>query len=809
MEQKSTKTQQNRLLSGSRAGSRSVAPLRSRYLSYPQPPRYDKIGTFIRHPHVFNENNVDVTPVPLSLGKRSNLIEIEGVTPPESAPGVTASSNVSGGPFSRSIFNTTSHHDRIEEFNETEDIPSWEVVVEKPESPTVLRENDLAKEVDINLKESETFMLFELISTCVLQDTEEAKLVMKRNAMYHELVKNRVGNDRYVSKGVNTFNDPRKLKLVQTLPIKHMDHSVQVSNWDMYDKYRLKKKDSLRKDNQEHEDRLENVSFLDETTMKKGDQQTFDESYGSGKSGGSEILKSTLMSSLNSSISSQTKVAKLAKEITMDEPVKYDDVILQSLNFARDLFIMERIINLNTYQPKLAKYRNLPVSFNVESSEVEESASETDISPNLQKLWSFTCPLTKGHTVSCMAWNNSNLDLIAVGYGEFEFKNQKHGLACCWSMKNPEYPEKVFPHRTGVTALDFSMTYPNLLAVGFYDGGIAVYDMKLKTNTPVQTSFLSSHRHTSAVTEVKWIERDSGSEMSEKVEYLISISKDGRISSWAILKGFECTDMMHLRRIGRSAKVGPKLRERRVETYISRYACGTCISFQPGIPNIYMVGTEDGHIHKCSLSYNEQYLDTYNAHTAPVYSITWSPFLSDVFLSAGGDWTVKLWHQNRLVPILKFFSSIAVESKPERPGRVHLQTSSEKTVIRLKTVYSVAWSPTSSTVFACVNHDEVEVWDLSQDILDPIIHYNPLSGSTPIAPTCVSFAKNSECLLVGDSGGNVTVLQLENMPSPPPIAEQRDILTKILTVSLATQLCNPAEAENIVGCKDTEHSSQS
>ena len=29
----------------------------------------------------------------------------------------------------------------------------------------------------------------------------------------------------------------------------------------------------------------------------------------------------------------------------------------------------------------------------------------------------------------------------------------------------------------------------------------------------------------------------------------------------------------------------------------------------------YLVGTEDGHIHKCSCSYNEQYLDTFFGHT--------------------------------------------------------------------------------------------------------------------------------------------------------------------------------------------------
>lgn len=35
----------------------------------------------------------------------------------------------------------------------------------------------------------------------------------------------------------------------------------------------------------------------------------------------------------------------------------------------------------------------------------------------------------------------------------------------------------------------------------------------------------------------------------------------------------------------------------------------------------YLAGTEEGHIHKCSCSYNEQYLESYNGHT--VSSLTY------------------------------------------------------------------------------------------------------------------------------------------------------------------------------------------
>ena len=41
----------------------------------------------------------------------------------------------------------------------------------------------------------------------------------------------------------------------------------------------------------------------------------------------------------------------------------------------------------------------------------------------------------------------------------------------------------------------------------------------------------------------------------------------------------------------------------------------------------------------------------------PVYKIQWSPFCPDMFLSCSGDWSIRLWQQDRTEPILTFLSS--------------------------------------------------------------------------------------------------------------------------------------------------------
>ena len=51
------------------------------------------------------------------------------------------------------------------------------------------------------------------------------------------------------------------------------------------------------------------------------------------------------------------------------------------------------------------------------------------------------------------------------------------------------------------------------------------------------------------------------------------------------------------------------------EGIISRTASGLSLDFPLGDPAVYFAGTEDGTVHKCSWSYNEQYLETYFGHT--------------------------------------------------------------------------------------------------------------------------------------------------------------------------------------------------
>nr|XP_038038632.1 dynein intermediate chain 4, axonemal isoform X4 [Anas platyrhynchos] len=547
---------------------------------------------------------------------------------------------------------------------------------------------------------------------------------------------------------MQTINGAAKNKEVQCDKIVMKDKGVVVTSWDLYDSFNVSEIEPASKG-----EATNGKSSMSHTT-KKHDQ-------------------TASVTSARGNITSVTTLESAALARTHKKEENRLEAILTSEKFQQDLFFMERVLMENIFQPKLAAYRQFPVLIDpsvtsdnagtvvaVKEAKQEEHDKgkkdkeeqkealidpsipsdlnkpvEETVPPSLEQLWSYTCDLTQGLNVSSMAWNKVNPDLLAVGYGAFDFKEQKKGLACCWSLKNPMWPERIFQCEHGVTALDFSMASPNLLAVGTYSGTITIHNVQSSTTTAILNSRDSSESHTGPVWQLKWLEQDGNTAEDDKRERLISVSADGRLTKWLVQKELDCTDLMKIKRAGSEKKNLPREKERKSVVLISRQAAGMCFDFHPKDTNFYLAGTEEGLIHKCSCSYDQQFLETYKGHKGPVYKVAWNPFSTDMFLSCSADWSIKLWHQNSQTPILTFSSTTTV-------------------------VHDIMWSPKSVFIFAAVNESRVEIWDLSVSILDPMITH---SGNPEVKFTSVLFAKNTDCLLVGDSRGEVSVFELQNL----------------------------------------------
>jgi WD40 repeat protein len=349
--------------------------------------------------------------------------------------------------------------------------------------------------------------------------------------------------------------------------------------------------------------------------------------------------------------------------------------------------------------------------------------------------------------VACVAWNRLAPDVLAVGYGPAEANGRERagtaesreradGLVAFWSLKNPEHPEWHFATPFGVTALDFSPTQHNLLAVGLHDGTVSVYDARVPgTNAP----FLRSGggvpgKHSDPVWQVSWA-RGGGDSGDKDASALVSISTDGRVTQWRLEKGLEHVDLMRLTRVARRglAHSAAKAAAKPPEATISRRGAGTCFDFSRADPTTYVAGTEEGVLHKCSSAYSEQYLRTYHGHSGPVHRAVWSPFARDVFASASADWTTKLWFDAEENAALTLQSGRGVD------------------------VTDVAWSPSDATVLATSSLDGgLDVWDLAISTLRPAVSAATAGGSL----ACVAFSETSPVIVAGGRGGFVGVYRL-------------------------------------------------
>lgn len=54
---------------------------------------------------------------------------------------------------------------------------------------------------------------------------------------------------------------------------------------------------------------------------------------------------------------------------------------------------------------------------------------------------------------------------------------------------------------------------------------------------------------------------------------------------------------------------------------MSGLAGGCCFDFNRHSEHLFLVGTEEGKIHKCSKAYSGQYLETYEGHNMAVYTL--------------------------------------------------------------------------------------------------------------------------------------------------------------------------------------------
>jgi WD40 repeat protein len=135
-----------------------------------------------------------------------------------------------------------------------------------------------------------------------------------------------------------------------------------------------------------------------------------------------------------------------------------------------------------------------------------------------------------------------------VKTADIQTDEAQEGLVLFWSLRNPDYPEKILRTAHSVTSLDFSKQRPMILAVGLSNGDVNVYDVKregVHWGVPVESSAGMPGSHLDPVWQLKWIMKGI-----ERTETLVSISTDGRVLEWNLKKGLVMSTLMQLKKSG-------------------------------------------------------------------------------------------------------------------------------------------------------------------------------------------------------------------------------------------------------------------
>lgn len=380
---------------------------------------------------------------------------------------------------------------------------------------------------------------------------------------------------------------------------------------------------------------------------------------------------------------------------------------------AKSAKIMERMVNQNIFDEISQDFKYY-----------DDPADEfKDGLGTILPLWRFRYEKARKMAITALCWNPLYKDLFAVGHGSYDFTNQGGGLICFHSLKNPSYPEYVFQVDSGVMSLDIHPEHPYLIAVGLYDGTVAVYTLKDKGSNPLYRSTAKTGKHTDPVWQVCWQKNNLDGNIN-----FYSVSSDGRVVNWSLVKNeLQYQDTVKLE-IPESLVEGPE------GTTNPAIGSGTAIAFNPVTDHLFIIGTEEGRIYKCSKAYTGHFLGVYEAHHTAVQALHWNPFHQNVFASCGADWTVKIWDHTRKDPMFTFDLNSMVGD--------------------------VAWAPYCSTVFAAVTTDgKVHIFDLSVNKYEPLCVQSVIQKKHTKL-THVVFNPSYPILIVGDDRGCIISLKL-------------------------------------------------
>jgi len=291
-------------------------------------------------------------------------------------------------------------------------------------------------------------------------------------------------------------------------------------------------------------------------------------------------------------------------------------------------------------------------------------------------------------------------ELLVASYTKSSgFSQDYAGVVQVWNLHLRTRPEYTFLSTSDVLTAKFSPYHPHLIIGGSYSGQVLLWDTRSRSQLPVQKTPLTGAAaggHTHPIYSIDIVG-------TQNANNIISCSTDGIVCGWTV-------DMLSQPQEYLELTTPPPAKADDIAP--------TCMAFPPSDPTSFLVGKAgvDTRI-RC------------RGHTAPIMGLNFhgarGPVdLSDLVLTTGLDWSVKLWKVRPASASAAASSSTLAStfaSTTLSSGASVQEVSPLLDISRDDAVFDARWSPVRPAIFALVDGaGNVEVWDLLQDLEVPV-----------------------------------------------------------------------------------------
>jgi len=404
----------------------------------------------------------------------------------------------------------------------------------------------------------------------------------------------------------------------------------------------------------------------------------------------------------------------------------------------RNKFIKNNETNLKNYLDIKFSLLNKALSSNDIYDICNTYYNEEETNVNISKktlathLYDIYDDQSSGRIVTALDWSPNQNDLFLASFSGTEDFTQQSGLIQLWSLSNRKVPDYVINYQTEITSAIFYKENPNLVIGGSMTGQILLWDIKSGRAVPEQKSPLGigtlkdekekNNLHKFPVHCLGIIGKDKN---------IISISTDGVLCEWSLSNLSKPINKFDI-------SLFKNDEQQEVLNEIGPLCIGVC---QNNDSNEFIIGCDRNDIYNVSL-YGKDYdiLNSYSGSNGPIFCVCPHPLLaesnhdfSDLFLSCGADWSIKLWSKN--IPDLPLISFN--QSKDY--------------------VYSAKWHPINPFVFATGDGSGyIDLWDLNRDKEIPTFRYNLKNAINKMA-----WSYDGKKLAAGDINGHIAIFSSE------------------------------------------------